>query len=272
MQLRKVDKIIDISKGTLQLDILLALNSKGEATVSDIVDITGQRRKAITDALRKLKNKNLVESLDKKHFKLTQEGMNCIKALAEFLGSEQITITEQELSDIIPKSSVLSQIIIALATSKRNRMTIKEIARTVGLSPQRAQSYLDLYVDRNPSFFKKYIDETRFSRFISKLGISSKKYEVYYSLTKEGLQQFYKMPIYLKMKQSLAYKILSKITFTKNPKIIFRRLNMLFYSLGFASALAMIFNYLIFPWAWIAFSITLSLLVIADLFLYNTIF
>ncbi|MCS7098578.1 MAG: ArsR family transcriptional regulator [Candidatus Methanomethyliaceae archaeon] len=273
LQLRNVDKIIDLSKGTLQLDILLAISSKGEATISDIVEITGQRRKAITDALRKLKNKNLVESSDKKRFRLTQEGERCIKMLAEFLGNSQnIGSIEHGLPDIIPKSSILSQIIIALATSRNNRMTVKEIARAIGLSPQRAQSYIDLYVNRESSFFKKYTDETSISKLLSKLGISSKKYETYYALTKEGFQQFYKMPLYLKMKQSLAYRILSKITFTKNPRLIFRRLNFLFYGLGFASALAMAFNYLIIPWTWAGFSIVITLLVIADLFLYNSFF
>ncbi|MEM2128133.1 MAG: MarR family transcriptional regulator [Candidatus Methanomethylicaceae archaeon] len=282
-QLRKVDQLVDISKSTLQLDILLSLDRDKEITVSDLVSILGQRRKAITDALRKLRNKGLIEfSPDGKYYKLTENGIQCIKMLVDFVGCpssgtelvDKVRIQMPDRCNIeaLPSASIASQIIMTMGTSKGYRMTLKEIARSIGLSPQRTQSYLDLYLEKEPRLFKKYADETSLSSLLSKFGIKLRRYETYYALTQEGLQHFYKLPIYLKLKQSLAYRILSKLTLTTNPRSIFRRLNFLLYGCGLISAISIALQISpIVPWAWAVFSLIVGVVAIADLFLYRSI-
>jgi len=279
-QLKQVDQLVDISKSTLQLDILLSLSEESEYTVSDLVSMLGQRRKAITDALRKLRNKGLIEqSIDGKHYKLTESGARCIDMLMDFLGvvprsggynkvqDRQDHVVVEALSSI----SIASQIIMTMGTSKGYRMTLKEIARSIGLSPQRAQSYLDLYLEREPKLFKKYMDEALSSKILSKFGMP-KKYETYYALTQEGLQQFYKLPLYTKLKQSLAYRILSRVTGTANPRSIFRRLNFLLYGCGLVSAVSIALNVSpVVPWAWAIFSAIVGTVALADLFLYRSV-
>ncbi|MEM2002957.1 MAG: hypothetical protein QXT77_09955, partial [Candidatus Methanomethylicaceae archaeon] len=99
-----------------------------------------------------------------------------------------------------------------------------------------------------------------------------RRYETYYALTQEGLQHFYKLPIYLKLKQSLAYRILSKLTLTTNPRSIFRRLNFLLYGCGLISAISIALQISpIVPWAWAVFSLIVGVVAIADLFLYRSI-
>lgn len=273
-QLKQVDRMVDISKSTLQLEILLSLNTREAATVVDIVSILGQRRKAVTDALRKLKNKGLIEqSSDGKFYKLTENGSKCIRILADFMGDDKpkINIPRMDHLDSLPLTSVAAQIIMIMGTSKDYRMSLKDIAQTVGLSPQRIQSYLDLYVDGEPKLFKRYTDESSLSKTLSKLGIKLRRYETYYALTKEGLMQFYRLPTYTKLKQSLAYRVLSKITGTSNPKSIFRRLNFLLYGCGLLSAISITLQLSpMVPFMWALFSASVGLITIADLFLYRS--
>ena len=266
--------MVDISKSTLQLEILLSLNTRETATVVDIVSILGQRRKAVTDALRKLKNKGLIEqSSDGKFYKLTESGSKCIGILADFMGDDQpkINVPRMDHYDTFPLTSVAAQVITIMGTSKDYRMSLKEIAQTIGLSPQRIQSYMDLYVDGEPKLFKRYTDETPLSKALSKLGIKLRRYETYYALTREGLAQFYRLPIYTKLKHSLAYRILSRITGTNNPKSIFRRLNFFLFGCGLISAISIALQLSpVVPLMWALFSASVGLITIADLFLYRS--
>ncbi|MGC8936755.1 MAG: hypothetical protein ACP5KV_05255 [Candidatus Methanomethylicaceae archaeon] len=243
--------------------------------ISDMVSLLTQRRKAITDALRKLKKKGLVEqSPDGKYYRLTESGSRCLKMLVDFMGSGKTDINTSERNPLeaLPSTSVISQIITVMGTSKDCRMTLKEIARAIGLSPLRAQSYMDLYIERAPQLFKKYADETKLSKLLSKIGIKLRRYETYYALTKEGLQYLNRLPLYIKLKQSLVYRILSKVTGTSNPKSIFRRLNFLLYACGLISAISIALQVSpLVPWMWALFSASVGLIAIADLFLYRSI-
>ena len=275
-QLKQIDGMVDISKSTLQLEILFALNEMSSATVADITSSLGERRKAITDALRKLKNKGLVEqSVDGKFYSLTRDGERCMKVLSDFLGGGcrvNISAPRAEHLDALPLASVASQIVAIMGTAKGCRMSLREIAQAIGLSPQRAQSYMDLYVDGEPKLFKRYVDETPLSRALSRLGIKLRRYETYYALTKEGIAQFYRLPTYTKLRQSLAYRVLSRITGTNNPKSIFRRLNLFLYCCGLASALSLAFQLSpVVPLTWAIFSASVGLITVADLFLYRSI-
>ncbi|MDI9644451.1 MAG: MarR family winged helix-turn-helix transcriptional regulator, partial [Candidatus Verstraetearchaeota archaeon] len=145
-RLRSVTGLIDISKSTLQLDIILALNSRGELSPAEIASILGQRRKAVTDAMRKLRIKGLVEPASENGksatYRLTALGGESIKAILGFLedrGEPQPSLVYQKSMELgsFALASALSQLLFTLGTAKGNALPIEELAGVMGLSVQR---------------------------------------------------------------------------------------------------------------------------------------
>ncbi|MDI9644450.1 MAG: MarR family winged helix-turn-helix transcriptional regulator [Candidatus Verstraetearchaeota archaeon] len=251
-QLRDVDRLIDISKSTLQLDIILALNSRGELSPAEIASILGQRRKAVTDAMRKLRIKGLVEPASENGksatYRLSSQGAECISVLYRFVGHEGRAKPEAKADPALgsktaqkpdssvpgvvgnisqlPFASALSQLLFTLGTAKGNALPIEELAGVMGLSVQRTESYLEVFMNTEPRLFRKYSDDPSWARLLRKVGIRVKPKQLvtYYGLTQEGLQQFYKLPAYTKLKRSRTYRVLSSLTRSSSPRGILRRL------------------------------------------------
>ena len=61
-RIKELDSVIDLSKSSIQLEILLLLgmSESSALTASEIARGLGIRRKAVTDALRKLLRKGLI--------------------------------------------------------------------------------------------------------------------------------------------------------------------------------------------------------------------
>jgi hypothetical protein len=95
-------------------------------------------------------------------------------------------------------------------------------------------------------------------RLMSKFGLRSKtrKMETIYGLTNDGMQHFYRLPTYTKLKQSVTYKLFSKMTFSSQPKNIFKRLNMMLCA-GGATAIVL------FQYPFISFTSGIWVFVIA---------
>nr|MEB3859661.1 hypothetical protein [Desulfurococcales archaeon] len=91
--LRKLDSIIDFSKSTIQLQIVLALALNGEhLSTSKLSRIVGERRKAVLDALRKLEYKGLIRRVNGGEpgeivYELTDLGRAFTRGLTGLLGS-----------------------------------------------------------------------------------------------------------------------------------------------------------------------------------------
>ena len=312
-QLRSIDKLVDISKSTIQIDIMLNL-SKGEMTSAEIAKEIGQRRKAITDAMRKLRVKGLVDEVidevsgKSSKYKLTPSGKACLESLLEFTGSSSghaslgverkvegfannsipkessVSINPPMFSKTLsgssndlnsfPMAAVLSELILILGTAKGNVMTRKDIAKAVGLSEQRTESYLEVYLNGNARLFRKYTESPKFTRLSARLGIpvNSRKTDTVYGLTNEGLQYFYRLPSYARLKQSMVYKLLSKITRTSHPKSIFKRLTMLLCCGGAISvaSLLMPFGYIASA-IWLFSTLFVGAVTLLDAFMYNSV-
>jgi len=264
-KLRSVDKLVDISKSSIQFDILLALGER-EMSTAEIARNIAQRRKATTDALRKLRNKgmlNVVSRDGQTVFGLSDSGTKCHGDLMELIGMPS---SEPPIRTAYPRrdryslldakqsrmdlekgqgnfaiTAMISEIVLALGTAKENAMSLRDLAKAVNLSEQRTESYLKLYIDRDPKLFRRFVDEPGNT---SVVGISLRaKAEPIYGLTNEGLQYFSKMPVYTRLKGSLAYRFLSRITMTAYPRSIYRRLALLAYVGGVASMALMILPY-----------------------------
>ena len=313
-QLRSIDKLVDISKSTIQIDIMLNL-SKGEMTSAEIAKEIGQRRKAITDAMRKLRVKGIVdEVVDQENgksskYKLTASGLACLESLLEFTGSSSghaslglerkaddfgalgalpkenpVTINQPANSKVLtgsyndlnsfPMAAVLSELIMILGTAKENIMTRKDLAKAVGLSEQRTESYLEVYLNGNPRLFRKYAESPKMTRLATQLGVplKTRKTETVYGLTNEGLQYFYRMPSYARLKQSVVYKLLSKITRTSHPKSIFKRLTMMLCGGGALSVASLLlpFGYIASA-IWLFSTLFVGAVTLLDAFMYNSV-
>ncbi|MBO3802991.1 MAG: hypothetical protein JTT11_03825, partial [Candidatus Brockarchaeota archaeon] len=232
---------------------------------SEITRYTGQRRKAITDALRKLKNKGLIEidSKDKEAvYKLGESGVKCYNDLMEFVGIAKSEPSRQpgdagkgRLPDAtrhkpdqrdrgnFALTTVVSEMVLALGTTRGNAMYLKDLAKIVNLSEQRAESYLKLYLDGEHRLFRRFTDDPGWAKGMLNGESNGKKSGVIYALTNEGLQYFYRMPIYSRLRGSLAYNFLSRITLASHPRSIYRRLALMMYVGGVSSLAVMILPY-----------------------------
>ena len=290
-RLKSVAALIDISKSTLQIDILLALSNRGEMTPAEISLAIGQRRKAVTDALRKLRNKGLVEPASDEGrspaYRLTELGNECIMTICNFVGkrppsslaglrSEPEYARKDCAIDLnqLPLASALSQVLFALGTSKGNSLPLPELARIMGLSEQRAESYLEVFMKSEPRLFRRFTDYPWWSKALRRIGINSKpkRLVVYYGLTQDGLQHFYRLPAYSRVRRSRTYKFLSSIVFTSNPKGIVRRLILLLLVGEIFSLFGMVvpIDFRITSF-WLAFTILVGSVSLSSLMLYRMI-
>ncbi len=311
-KLRNIDKLIDISKSTIQIEILLTL-SRSDMTSAEIAKVTCQRRKAITDAMRKLRMKGLVdevmegETSKSVKYTLTSSGRNCLnmllnlthsnndmKALDSTVGTHirmndswlkgnvpapnQHVIPTSVLNTVdastFPIAAVTSEIVMALGSEKGNAMSCKRLAQILGLSEQRVESYLEVYLNGTPKLFRQYMEYPRWVRVLSKLGlkIRQKKMQSFYGLTSEGLQYFYRLPSYSKLKHSLSYRILSMLTKTTHPRVMLKRLTIMLCIGGALSigSLLIPFGYITTS-VWLFTTVFIGSIMMLDVFLYNSI-
>lgn len=158
-RVREIDRLIDLSKSTIQLEILLFLGLRENATINDIVTNLNYRRKAITDALRKLCKKELIVRRNEELY-LTEQGRKYIENLLSILGFKEIPHSThpskkfKKLRQIINNLSIayyIHETLLYLALSPRKMASIETLSQVVNLSPQRLRTYLDLYTN-NPNF------------------------------------------------------------------------------------------------------------------------
>ncbi|MBC7120510.1 MAG: winged helix-turn-helix transcriptional regulator [Candidatus Methanosuratus sp.] len=328
-RIRNLSGLIDISKSTLQLDIILALNANNELSPAEIASVIGQRRKAVTDALRKLRNKGLVDTTleggKSARYVLTDLGIELVKTLLSILevspsdepgrigetgavgigqafsGSEPAGLKEssdgrsqsilhgrsfQEAGRtngpqnftrrIEPGSfalaSALSQLLFALGTAKGNALPLSEIASIMGLSEQRTESYLELFMKSEPRLFRRYTDDPSWVKHLRKLGLKlrTKKRETFYGLTQEGLQYFYKLPSYNRIRRSKSYKMLSTLTRSNSPREIVKKLLLILLISELFSLIGMVVPLdLRITSFWLAFTILLGSVALASALIYR---
>jgi len=313
-KLRSIDRLIDISKSTIQIDILLTL-SRGEMTSAEIAKEICQRRKAITDAMRKLRVKGLVDEVTEEgagksaRYALTAAGHGCLNTLLNLThpNSDQkvsVSGTTQDIRRAVsdpwskdriplpgqhpspggtiqtidvssfPIAAITSELVMVLGSERGNVMSSRRLARTVGLSEQRLESYLEVYLNGTPKLFRQYMDRPAWAKVLSKLGLKSgtRKMETYYGLTSEGLQYYYRLPSYSKLKNSLSYRVLSRLVGTTHPKAMFKRLTLMLCLGGIVSV-----ELLLIPFGYITTSLWLFATVfvggvtLLDAFLYNAL-
>lgn len=240
-RLKTIDKVVDLSRSNIQLEIMFLLSSRGELTAHDMARLMGQRRKAVTDALRKLKFKDVVEEVEvegERLYRLSPFGEKCLAALLEATGLKSIALQRQELYKFEGLESTVKNMtmsyyvfdcLVAMGLAG-GKVDVQRLAEIVNLSPQRLQAYLDVFAgDANPRLFKKYVVPTRFSSFLQKLNIGCRRSKTMYALTEEGSRLFLRSPQYAKLKSSRLYRILSALTKARHPKELWQTLSLIMY-------------------------------------------
>jgi predicted transcriptional regulator len=236
--LRKLDSTVDFSRSAIQLRIVFTLWEFKSMSINDISRSLSIPKRSALDALRKLQIKGLVgkasENVDVFH--LTSIGEEYVKNLFTLLTGEvrkpHIPLSIKDLERIkLPVLEVLvseyvHHAIIALGLARNNELPLQALAKAIGLSPPRLQSYLDMYTetqDPELKLFHKIPRQTAISKLLSKLSINYQKQKTHYKLTKKGLEVYRKLPSFIKMSDNIAMKLLKILTFSIHPRqVLFR--------------------------------------------------
>jgi DNA-binding MarR family transcriptional regulator len=271
--LKEVTKVVDVTKGTLQLQMLIFLNEHGPQTADQISKELGKRRKAVTDALRKLKLKEVVKEFQQANdrgettvaYGLTDNGKNYVDSLKGIFsqrGALSITTSREtgfrliELIEEIPLLFNTYDAIIAIGLSGNKGVTAKNLAGLFGLSEQRAITYLDLFTDaKGATLFKKKVALP-----------NEQNNEIKYVLSDNGMRTLKLLPTYTSLHSSYTFNILMKLTGSVHPRQVYVRTSII---LAIGSVLT-IAERLIVPQipaltiAWIVFLATLAGLLFVD--------
>ena len=244
-KIREFDSLIDFARSSLQLDIVFQLaSSRKPLSAAEIARVLGQRKKPILDALRKLEIKGLVKKSNSRGdlYELTELGRNAIEDLFAILGVSDLKaalrsgygkVRARDMIKIVIPVNYIHDTLVALGTSRRNELSLSTLSQIIGLSPQRLAMYLDPYAEPRSEvrLFKKYRRESFTQKITNKL-FGRTKTEVHYRLTSLGMETFYRLSIYSRIKGNSVLRFLIKVFGNYSPKFVMRRLSVINTVLG----------------------------------------
>lgn len=230
MLVKEMDGIVDFSKSSVQLDILIFLGLRGPASIDEISKSLGYKRRTVTDALRKMYNKGLIERQLNNNVELiilSNYGKKYINYLQNALNWDNSLNNSKNLFKHIRINNLQSainmyyviQAILYLGFSKNKEASLYELSKIINISPQRLKDYLDLYTD-NPNL------KFRFFNKIYKIkdsGTLTYK-QIYYRLTNRGFEVFYNLPEYAKIRENKTLRLLMYLTKSNTPKTTLKRI------------------------------------------------
>ena len=155
--LRRIDSVVDFSRATAQLKILLAIDNS-TLTVTDIVKATGLKRKTVLDALRKLEIKDLVRKIGNK-YSLSPEGLRIYDALKELVKTGNIPVGKIRISgekvafyesyDKLLSTAYMLLAMKIVGDSDNKPITIRKLAAKLHVSPLTLEEHLRRFTDTN---------------------------------------------------------------------------------------------------------------------------
>lgn len=246
--LRRLDQEIDFARGSLQLSIVLELGRSNEGlTAKELSKRLNERSKAVADALRKMMLKDLVIKIRNggsyEIYILSERGRRFYEDLHKVIignskprcldNSRRYDVTPHDFSVELMKKDYIVDAIIAIATSRKEVLSLKNIAEAMGLSPQRAQAYLEMYSSRDSliKLFKKIdfelikLEQKKLSIFRLPIPRIWKGLEgPLYKLTEDGLSTFHRLTFYTRYKNSRTARVLQKIFGSLHPRLVAKRL------------------------------------------------
>ena len=243
--LRRVDAHVDLSRGWLQLRLLVELGRRGgEASVAELAEALGVQRKAVLDSLRKMRHKGLVTQ-ERGRVELTSKGLDLYRSLLQALGASSGVEPARrrtggsigywnayELASRLIRHIYLYDTILALAYAPGHMLSLESLASATRLSPRQLDEYLILYTRGDgPRLLQRTVKETGRGPL--------RRQRVYYRLTREGEKLLHRLPDYTRLRRSRAARLLARITRSLHPRLALKRLMML-VSAGSAAAMLIV--------------------------------
>lgn len=234
--LRELDSMVDFSKGLIQLKILTLLAKESQGlSLKETSQKLMIRYKSIADAMRKLETKELVVRNNEngaEKYKLSEKGYEYYGKLTALLinnpGLHNANVTEKhrvkDLATDLVVYGYLLDALLALGTAKNNELSLKTLSMAMKLSPHRAQTYLDMFSGDIASIklFKKTLKPTIMRRIYESFNMNKGSYITFYRLNKEGLSLYYRIPLYIKFKNSKLAKLAVKFFGSLHPRIVLK--------------------------------------------------
>ncbi|MCC6010715.1 MAG: hypothetical protein LM588_07005 [Fervidicoccaceae archaeon] len=149
------------------------------------------------NALRKLELKRIItkKDVEDKHvIVLTKRGVSCVEKLLNILlprtevsGAQSLNTRSKRamLLDNLVESHYIYTAIVALGEKSDKTLSLEKLAEVMGLSPERAKSYLDVFCPPPNRIFRR----------IQRPGKGT-----FYRLEEEGLKIYYRTPDFRKKK------------------------------------------------------------------------
>ncbi len=184
--LRNIDSIIDFSRATAQLRILIALDNE-PLTIDEIVEKTGLRRKTVLDALRKLEIKGIVERRNGK-FILTSRGKSIYSSLKSIVFGSPNVGSNMDYLDSKPiiydlYTDLLSvvymlMVLKLLGGKKEHRCSLSKLASKLGVTEVTLENHLRRFMNPKFNLFRR---------------VETNSKDVVYELTDVGLKLYHKL-------------------------------------------------------------------------------
>ena len=215
--LKQLDNTIDFSRSALQLQIVTALITAGHPlTATTLSERLGERRKAVLDALRKLENKGIVEKRlgpREIEYALSSQGREYALKLLAILGDKTSPHPEDAPETSVARKEIvvthllethyIYKAITALAHAPGRTLPLKHLSRQMGLSPERAKSYLDLFSLPPNRIFRR---------------IQHPRRGVYYHLEDEGLKLYYRTPEHTRSRRNPLLRLMLSLEARLTPR------------------------------------------------------
>lgn len=252
-KLRALDDMLDFARASTQLDILIALGDNKPISLDELASKVGRGKRQVADAIRKMLRKGFVryEEKDGKMFIMIDEnGLNYLKNISDVLsiGVKDIrTVLDSKKADVTENIGTYFyayETLTILGIAQRP-LSLNKLASIIGISPNRLESYLDLFVSRDEAHKNIFEKIYKISYGVLSFKHVSKTL-TYYKLSELGMKIFYKLPFYMKYKNSITMRFLMKIMFTPHYRTAINRF-MKFYIAGTVVAFFM----LLIPYGWI---------------------
>ena len=263
-KLRMLDSMLDFARASTQLDILIALSDNKPASLDELASRVGRGKRQVADAIRKMLSKGFVryEERDGEMLIVIDEnGLEYLKGVSDILSiniKDAKVVLDSKKADVTENIGIYFYAYEALTILgvAQHPLSLNKLASIMNISPNRLESYLDLFISRDGVqniFEKVYKISYRILSFRHVPRTSA-----YYKLSELGMKIFYKLPFYIKYKNSIKMRFLMRIMFTPHYRTAFDRF-VKFYIFGTIVAFFM----LLIPYGWIFAAVWLYFSILA---------
>jgi DNA-binding PadR family transcriptional regulator len=242
--LRKLDSVLDFSRSTVQLELLVYMSLKGsEVKPREAARELRINTKSVYDALSKLASKGLVRRASQGTYELTPRGKEFISKLEEIFGLKEgyeddasveteVSLGTAALSKNVIFYNYVYESMLAIGTSPAKELSLRDLSRILGVSESTLLDYLEIVSSGRgrTGLLKKVVRSSGDGRK-----------DIFFRLTDYGYQELSRFMEYRKIRSSRALRYLMRMT--RSPTIYdsMRRGSILSFLLSSATVASFVF-------------------------------